>query len=45
VCPYFELARRGKVTMAPIPRGDPSEAGAPRYHDELIHGWAPPERR
>jgi hypothetical protein len=17
----------------------------PRYHDELIHGWAPPERR
>jgi endonuclease-3 len=45
VCPYFELARRGKAPMAPIPRGDPSEAGPPRYHDELIHGWAPPERR
>lgn len=45
VCPYYELARRGKLPMAPIPRGGPEEGGAPRYHDELIHGWAPPERR
>jgi endonuclease-3 len=43
VCPYFDLARRGKAPMAPIPRGMP-EDGSPRYHDELIHGWAPPER-
>lgn len=44
VCPYFELARRGKAPMAPIPRGTPQD-GPARYHDELIHGWAPPERR
>jgi hypothetical protein len=32
--------------MAPVPRGRPGdEDGEPRYHDELIHGWAPPERR
>jgi endonuclease-3 len=43
VCPYFDLARRGKAPMAPVPRGGP-ESGPPRYHDELIHGWAPPER-
>lgn len=45
VCPYFALAMRGRAPMAPIPRGASAEAGAPRYHDELIHGWAPPERR
>jgi len=45
ICPYFALARRGKAPMAPIPRGAAADAGAPRYHDELIHGWAPPERR
>jgi len=45
ICPYFALARRGKVPMAPIPRGTANAAGAPRYHDELIHGWAPPEHR
>lgn len=44
VCPYFELARRGKAPMAPIPRAS-QDGGAPRYYDELIHGWAPPERR
>jgi endonuclease-3 len=43
VCPYFDLARRGKAPMAPIPRGVPPD-GPARYHDELIHGWAPPER-
>ena len=45
VCPYFALASRGKAPMAPIPRGGPADAGSPRYHDDLIHGWAPPERR
>jgi endonuclease-3 len=44
ICPYFALARRGKAPVAPIPRGA-ADGGAPRYHDELIHGWAPPERR
>ena len=44
ICPYFELARRGKAPMAPIPR-DLRDGAPPRYHDELIHGWAPPERR
>jgi endonuclease III len=44
ICPYFELARRGKAPMAPIPRGG-TEGGQARYHDELIHGWVPPERR
>jgi endonuclease-3 len=43
VCPYFELARRGRAPMAPAPRGVRG-GGSPRYHDELIHGWAPPER-
>ena len=45
ICPYFALAGRGKAPMAPIPRGASGDADAPRYHDELIHGWAPPERR
>lgn len=40
LCPYFALVQRGKARMAPIPRN--LERG-PRYHDELIHGWAPPE--
>ena len=44
VCPYFALATRGKAPMAPVPRGSPDD-GPARYHDELIHGWAPPERR
>ena len=45
VCPYFALASRGMAPMAPVPRGADPAAGSPRYHDELIHGWAPPERR
>ena len=46
LCPYFVLASRGKAPMASVPRAllAPPE-GEPRYHDELIHGWAPPERR
>lgn len=46
LCPYFALASRGRAPMAPVPRGRPGDAGdEPRYHDELIHGWAPPEQR
>ncbi len=46
LCPYFALASRGRAPMAPVPTGRPGdEDGEPRYHDELIHGWAPPERR
>ena len=43
-CAYFTLAARGRAPMAPVPRGSRAEAVG-RYHDELIHGWAPPERR
>jgi endonuclease-3 len=39
LCPYFALVQKGKAKMAPIPRD--LERG-PRYHDELLHGWAPP---
>jgi endonuclease III len=45
-CAYFAAARRprSKLPIAPVPKGgafrDPE-----RYHDELIHGWAPPEDR
>jgi endonuclease-3 len=46
LCPYFALASRGRAPMAPVPRGlaAPGEGDRPgRYHDELLHGWAPPE--
>jgi endonuclease-3 len=42
ICPYFANALRGRVPMAPVPNGSAAD-GPPRYHDELIHGWAPPE--
>jgi endonuclease-3 len=46
VCAYYPLAVKGKVPMAPIPPDRAaSTTGEPRYHDELIHGWLPPERR
>ncbi|HLE59681.1 MAG TPA: endonuclease III [Candidatus Limnocylindria bacterium] len=46
LCGYYALARRGKAPLAPIPRDLAGAAeGEPRHHDELIHGWAPPERR
>jgi endonuclease III len=42
VCPYYALAVRGRAPMAPIPKViDPARSA--RYHDELIHGWRPPE--
>jgi endonuclease-3 len=43
VCAYYALASRGKAPMAPLPRTRPGEPQERRYHDELIHGWAPPE--
>lgn len=39
LCPYFALVQRGKARVAPIPR---NLGRGPRYHDELLHGWAPP---
>ena len=45
ICPYYALAIAGKAPMAPIPKGSSVTDGPPRYHDELIHGWMPPERR
>ena len=43
VCAYYVLAARGRAPMAPIPRGRAVLGVEPRYHDELIHGWMPPE--
>jgi endonuclease-3 len=43
VCPYYVLAARGRAPMAPVPRSSASEDAPPRYHDQLLHGWAPPE--
>jgi endonuclease-3 len=42
-CAYFAAAQGGRLPIAPPPKG-PRE-GPERYHDELIHGWAPPEAR
>jgi endonuclease-3 len=42
VCAYFAQAQRGRLPIAPVP--EPAPPGAePRFHHELIHGWAPPE--
>ncbi|MGI8829500.1 MAG: endonuclease III domain-containing protein [Candidatus Limnocylindria bacterium] len=43
ICPYFAQALRGRVPMAPVPRRPTGPDGPARYHDELIHGWMPPE--
>jgi len=41
-CAYFAQAQRGRLPIAPVPkRALPGEER--RFHDELIHGWAPPE--
>jgi endonuclease III len=42
VCAYYALVARGRAPVAPVPKLPPA-AEARRYHDELIHGWAPPE--
>ena len=39
LCPYFALVQRGRARMAPIPK---TLDRGPRYHDELLHGWAAP---
>lgn len=43
VCAYYAQVRRGRAPVAPLPRQLPDAGGPPRYHDQLIHGWAPPE--
>ena len=43
VCAYFAEAIRGRAPMAPVPKKRETPDGAPRFHDELIHGWLPPE--
>ena len=43
VCAYFADAIRGRVPMAPVPRAATDPDAPPRFHDELIHGWMPPE--
>jgi endonuclease-3 len=43
VCAYYADAIRGRAPMAPVPRGALDPGAPPRYHDELIHGWTPPE--
>jgi endonuclease III len=44
-CAYYVLAARGKAPMAPVPKSFADPAAPPRYHDQLIHGWMPPEQR
>ena len=41
-CAYFAEAQRGRLPIAPVPKPTAPDAPA-RFHDELIHGWAPPE--
>jgi endonuclease-3 len=44
ICDYYVLVQRGKAPVAPPPRSALlEESRAPRYHDELLHGWTPPE--
>lgn len=44
-CPYYARAARGRAPIAPVPKSGPPgpPSAGPRYHDELIHGWRPPE--
>ena len=43
VCAYYADAIRGRAPMAPVPRQATNLDAPPRYHDQLIHGWMPPE--
>jgi endonuclease III len=46
VCAYYAVAARGRAPIAPVPRTVARATDdATRYHDQLIHGWMPPERR
>ncbi len=42
VCAYYVQVQKGRAPVAPVPRSLPS--GEARYHDQLIHGWMPPEK-
>jgi endonuclease-3 len=42
ICDYFGLVQRGKAKSAPPPKPASGDR-PPRNHDELIHGWMPPE--
>jgi endonuclease-3 len=42
-CTYYADAVRGRAPMAPVPKERDGADAPPRYHDELIHGWRPPE--
>ncbi len=42
VCAYYPRAVKGKAPMAPVPRR--AAAAERQFHDELLHGWLPPER-
>lgn len=42
-CAYYADAVRGRSPMAPVPKGTSAADARARYHDELIHGWRPPE--
>lgn len=42
-CAYFAAASRGRLPIAPVPKNLPEADAVARYHDELIHGWRPPE--
>jgi endonuclease III len=41
-CAYYRLVAKGRAAVAPIPRSSAADPRG-RYHDQLIHGWAPPE--
>jgi len=43
VCAYYVQVQHGRAPVAPVPKDYDPAAGPPRYHDELLHGWAPPE--
>ncbi|MGI8998862.1 MAG: endonuclease III domain-containing protein [Candidatus Limnocylindria bacterium] len=43
ICPYYTDAIRGRAPMAPVPRASPDPDAPPRFHDELIHGYLPPD--
>ena len=43
VCAYYADALRGRVPIAPIPKARTDSEAPPRFHDDLIHGWMPPE--
>ncbi|MGH2428077.1 MAG: endonuclease III domain-containing protein [Candidatus Limnocylindria bacterium] len=43
-CAYYADAQRGRAPVAPVPRAAARGASDERqFHDELIHGWRPPE--